>query len=486
MTKKQFLNELEAKLNILNKEEMEDIINEYKDIIEEKIRNGKTVKEAIADFGDIDELTSEILKAYKINPNYNKKENNKINDTDAYKKIEGGIKKIARKLAQITNQLFEEVKTNYDNITVEKVFELLIKFFILMLVLMLLKLPFHFLYNAGTYILDLGYNPIGQMISFAWKIVIWTVYLVGCITLVVVFTHNQLKELNNDSGEKRKDNNKKKETNELVKSKETENSKDVVEEKIDKAVVSEKKSKNKEKKSNYGVLRILGIIIGIMFLFPILMANIGLYFTLVVTIYFIIKGIQIYGILIAVIGLIVIFGYLYHMLYNLMFCRKRVLTFPLIIGVVLVTIGGLLTVEYAASLKYYDNLPSLNISPKTMTYKEEFTGELYILNAGLTSNPILVVDNNLKDREIIIEISYYNEYTSINEHSLYIYSDNYDDNSIENTYLGIHHYEKRGFRKITSDVIERFKNREIYNYQNLFKADMKISVNQNTIELINK
>ena len=129
MTKKQFLSELERRLNILNDEEKQDIINEYKDIIEEKVRNGKTVAEAIGDFGDIDELTNEILKAYKINPNYDKKNNNETNGSDVLKGLEAGIRKVAQKLAAVTKQIIEEIKnSNNDNLTMEKVFEILIKF----------------------------------------------------------------------------------------------------------------------------------------------------------------------------------------------------------------------------------------------------------------------------------------------------------------------------------------------------------------------
>ncbi|MBS7021215.1 MAG: DUF1700 domain-containing protein, partial [Firmicutes bacterium] len=70
MTKKKFLSELEKKLNVLNESEIKDIINEYSDIIDEKVKHGKTEKEAIEDFGKIEDLAKEILSAYKINPDY--------------------------------------------------------------------------------------------------------------------------------------------------------------------------------------------------------------------------------------------------------------------------------------------------------------------------------------------------------------------------------------------------------------------------------
>ena len=44
MTKKRFLKLLEEKLIILNEEERNDIINEYIDMIDEKVKHGKTEK----------------------------------------------------------------------------------------------------------------------------------------------------------------------------------------------------------------------------------------------------------------------------------------------------------------------------------------------------------------------------------------------------------------------------------------------------------
>ena len=81
MNKKKFLKILEEKLQILSEEEINDILNEYKDTIEEKVKHGSSEEEAVADFGSVEELSREILKAYKINPDYSK-------NKDKVKKIE--------------------------------------------------------------------------------------------------------------------------------------------------------------------------------------------------------------------------------------------------------------------------------------------------------------------------------------------------------------------------------------------------------------
>ena len=70
MNKSSFISKLKKNLKILDENEVKDIVDEYSEIIDEKIKNGKTEEEAIKDFGDVNELCKEILKAYKINPKY--------------------------------------------------------------------------------------------------------------------------------------------------------------------------------------------------------------------------------------------------------------------------------------------------------------------------------------------------------------------------------------------------------------------------------
>ena len=69
MTKNTFIRKLRDNLSVLEKSEVDEIIAEYSDHIDQKINDGKSEAEAIADFGDIDELTKDILSAYHIEKN---------------------------------------------------------------------------------------------------------------------------------------------------------------------------------------------------------------------------------------------------------------------------------------------------------------------------------------------------------------------------------------------------------------------------------
>lgn len=66
MTKQAFLDKLKSRLSILDDNEVEDILSEYAAHIDQKVASGKTEAEAIADFGDFNELVKAILSAYKI------------------------------------------------------------------------------------------------------------------------------------------------------------------------------------------------------------------------------------------------------------------------------------------------------------------------------------------------------------------------------------------------------------------------------------
>ena len=67
MLKKEFLDVLNQKLSLISDKEREDIVLEYGTYIDDKIASGVTEEEAVAGFGDVDELVKDILDAYKIN-----------------------------------------------------------------------------------------------------------------------------------------------------------------------------------------------------------------------------------------------------------------------------------------------------------------------------------------------------------------------------------------------------------------------------------
>lgn len=108
MLKSEFLELLNQKLSLINDKEREDIILEYGTYIDDKIANGVSEEEAVAGFGDVDELAKEILSAYKINTDSMDPLSSKADKT--IDKVYTKVEKLFSKLGDFSmNQIFHVV-----------------------------------------------------------------------------------------------------------------------------------------------------------------------------------------------------------------------------------------------------------------------------------------------------------------------------------------------------------------------------------------
>ena len=127
MTKQQFIDELNRRLQIISEKERKDIIDEYCNHIDMRMAEGKSEEEAIEDFGDIDELISDILDAYKINTKSMQDET-----------FEG-------KMNRFLDDLFEGLKkivSHFTSLDMDGVVHLLFELFITLIILAVLRCPF--------------------------------------------------------------------------------------------------------------------------------------------------------------------------------------------------------------------------------------------------------------------------------------------------------------------------------------------------------
>lgn len=76
MKKEEFLTKLRKNLSVLEEKEIQDIVEEYEQHIDMKMKGGLSEEEAIRDFGDLAELTAGILEAYHVKANYNSEKKN--------------------------------------------------------------------------------------------------------------------------------------------------------------------------------------------------------------------------------------------------------------------------------------------------------------------------------------------------------------------------------------------------------------------------
>ena len=182
MNKDKFLKELEKRLSILNENERKDIIDEYKSTIEEKIKNGETEENAVKDFGNIDDLVKEILEAYKINPKYKENDFQKfINDG------ENLIKECADTLAKGVKDMVESFKNNNQDLNLSLVFEIVIKVFLTILFIGLLRIPFIIFTHIGNSFFEALFSPIDVLIKVLWTIFLSIIYLVIIVIIISKF-----------------------------------------------------------------------------------------------------------------------------------------------------------------------------------------------------------------------------------------------------------------------------------------------------------
>lgn len=73
MTRQEFLGFLNKRLQVLKQQEREDILSEYEQHIMMRMENGLSEEDAIKDFGNLEELVSEILDAYHVDGECGKK-----------------------------------------------------------------------------------------------------------------------------------------------------------------------------------------------------------------------------------------------------------------------------------------------------------------------------------------------------------------------------------------------------------------------------
>lgn len=107
MTKNEFLSQLSKRLTLISEQERNDILDEYSAYIDDKMADGSTEEQAVAGFGDVNELAKEILEAYKINMDSFTSKTNKTLD-QAFEKAQGAIQNVGHlSFGQIVHLLID-------------------------------------------------------------------------------------------------------------------------------------------------------------------------------------------------------------------------------------------------------------------------------------------------------------------------------------------------------------------------------------------
>ena len=470
MNKKEFLNKLEKALAILNEKERKDIIDEYKATIEEKVKHGQTEEEAVEDFGNIDELVSGILDAYKIDPDYNHKEGNLSKFTEEGERL---IKKGANKLADMTREFADNIKDNDAEMNLNLAFEIIIKIFFTLIILAIITIPLRFIGSIGFSLAETFFEPF----SFIIKIIIFILFIDLYLSIGFLIIINLFKQY-------------------FKKENKTSESKD----KIDKQNEIHNLKKDETKAKEVKIIQRTGPTVGSVFLLilkiwviifillPLFCIDIFSSLGLILSIFYWIKGINLLGLTLLMLGISLLFIWFTIIIFNLTFSKGKTTIIPFFIGLVITVFGALFFIDMVTNIEYINEAPSY----KKETITKNFTSDNpYYINSTLNGNITKKIDNTMKDNELILKITYHKDDTIIDiyNESEYVFSDDtctYNNTCEKNyNYISLNYdysnnYEKNRY----NEFIDNLKENKIYNYSKLNEANIAIIANENTMKSI--
>lgn len=475
MTKKSFLEKLKRKLSILNEEEKQDILNEYKDIIEEKMKHGKTEEEAVADFGDFDELVGEILSAYKINPKASKEESStKEKAKDFLESGEELIKDGAKKLTEVTDKIVNDFKEHNTDITVELVFELVLKGLCALIIMGILTIPFAILSQIGSHIFDFALFPLSPVLKVLWKILVSVLYFGSCIFLIIAMFKEYVKNPGTKNHRKSNKTNPVKKEKTSVDEEKVETNKETNEE-----MQYEPRKEIRREPRNTGahtastlVLILLKIFIIFTFMIPLWICIICLFIFISILIFLLIKGIGVLGIILGTVGIIIFLLQLSNLLYNGLFNAYKIHFYPFIIALIFMVIGTIMTIDFITGIDYINTAPSTH--EKKNTYEYTLTKPIQI--EAYSERMEYVIDDTLPDNQVVIDVTYYDDYVSIEKN---------DIDLIDHQEVRFHTNHESQVREQYNQFMEHLRNNKIFNYEKLRDIRIKVTGNTNTKSLIN-
>lgn len=441
MNKKVFLEKLKKKLKILNKDELDDIIEEYEDHINEKVASGKTEEEAVKDFGDFDELVKEILSAYKINEDYEEtiKEKNVV--ADFIDTCVSFIKDFAR---------------NIGSRGANDIVKFVVEFIVLILFIAILKLPVLFVEELGEWLFERLISPFGDGLAIIWRYMIEIIYFILAVVAIVNFVKKRYME-----GETV-------EEKEVIK-------KEKIEKKNTKSEAKKNNVKKEKREGNGSFTKVLIIMIKVFLAFvliPAIFSFLGAFVCIVIGVVLLVQGLPYFGIFLCGLTYISLNYIFIDLCFRFIFNKKlnaKALLVSVISSVVLFAVGIGLSFYEVVNTTYIDGVPDgyMKITKeKRETYSENTKLTCKDLYHGRCSYEI---DDTLGD-DIVATVTYYdfNKDFDITDDLEYKRKEN----------------EEYSIKEIYDLIIKNLKNRKFYNYNKLQEIDVKIKVSNVTKDKI--
>ena len=442
MKRKEFLEKLRRRLVVLKSEEIEDIIVEYGGYIDEKVKKGKTEEQAISEFGDFNELVKEILSAYKINDEGTTAKNVIMNFFDDLAKI------------------FENIANDLHDKEPEQILKFVVEIVLLIILIGICRIPVEIIIHLGKNIFNILPVPLYGLLYGIWRFLFEIAYLVLAVLFFLKIFKQRFWNYDSKESKTTTKTNSKSKKNTKVKEKE---------------IISETKEKDVYK-NNYsteddyvsGVFLIIAKILVAFILIPSIASLVGFIVAFGLGVGLVISGVHYFGFLICLFALMQFGIFFVELMFNFVFGRKTrpaKMLGSLVFAIICMGVGVSIAAFEFINTSYIDTVPAGFI--KTEKLVGEY--EQYQIN-DITEwyNTEYIVDETVKDK-IVVKIEYYENFIKmdgwLHDSSLYFSED----------------YRLFSPKEIYKTVVENLKNKEIYNYTELYRYHIKVYANQNNI-----
>lgn len=465
MNKKTFLKELSKRLEILSEGERLDIINEYEDIINEKIKHGKSEKEAILELGNMEDLSKDILESYKLNPSYPKRGN--VNKSKLLEKLKKFFTYQKSNLIRYTDDLAQSV-SNIDFKTVVcclgkvlfRIIELTIFLIFLQILFVILIFMVGGLHNVFGILLELLYLGIALFIIFEF------------------FYHFILsieKIKSEKSSEAIEQKNSKKQKKEIPEESVSCLEKDVFQP-IHCWFI-------KWKATFLKILLFIGkILVVIYIVFPLILCTIVLLLMIIIGIYLTLHHAYLFEIIFFCIGLFLFFLFLTKWVMDTISHSKKWKVYPMIVSLGMIILSLPFVINYCFSFTYYDKLQEGNQMVTTQTNKIMIPNHLHI------SYDEIEIDNTLLDNEVVVAVTYSDKLFTMKEkidevERCDIESVGSNCGKVMYYYVELKNLDGVNINKmIENTIIKALQDKVIY--ENMGRPYIKVITNSNTREKI--
>ena len=436
-----FLEKLESKIDALDEKERKKIIKKYQMMIEEKMNEGLSEKEAIKTFGSVDDIAKEICSDYHVNL-----VNRKVTLKE---KINGGIHTCAEFLAETCKEVADYSKSATKDKPLVTFFELGLKIVILLVLFTLYKIPFVLIYTGLDFIFSMLFFPFNYTLITIFEYIVSVLYFGACVATSIYMFKGYFER-------------------DLISPKEKKELSENIEEK-----------KEVSKKGINFALVFVKVMLMLIVVMPLIILSLIFLALTILAVFLVVKGISVIGLSIILLGFflltLIVTTYVTDAIDN----KEKNHFFGLCIAIISLIIGCVLFVDDLVGYKYPKTLEGSYFKTTVETLNVDIEKKTTII--PLDGYLEIIVDDSIVDNKLVFEAAYYDDFTDVilktyineEDNQIVVYTE--PDEQTVSTYITLY-----------NGIIEDLKENNIYNYNELGNYKLKVYCNEKTKELISK